>query len=29
MRSIAMLGSEEPKDRWLLPMARVEKLGAA
>jgi glutaryl-CoA dehydrogenase len=28
MRSIAMLGSEEQKERWLPPMARVEKIGA-
>ena len=28
MRSIAMLGSEEQKQRWLPAMARVEKLGA-
>lgn len=28
MRSIAMLGSEEQKERWLPAMARVEKLGA-
>jgi glutaryl-CoA dehydrogenase len=28
MRSIAMLGSEEQKQRWLPPMARAEKLGA-
>jgi glutaryl-CoA dehydrogenase len=28
MRSIAMLGSEEQKQRWLAPMARVEKIGA-
>jgi glutaryl-CoA dehydrogenase len=28
MRSIAMLGSEEQKQRWLGPMARVEKIGA-
>jgi glutaryl-CoA dehydrogenase len=28
MRSIAMLGSEEQKRRWLPPMARVEKIGA-
>jgi glutaryl-CoA dehydrogenase len=28
MRSIAMLGSEEQKQRWLRPMARLEKLGA-
>jgi len=28
MRSIAMLGSEEQKRRWLPPMARMEKLGA-
>jgi glutaryl-CoA dehydrogenase len=28
MRSIAMLGSEEQKQRWLPPMARLEKLGA-
>jgi glutaryl-CoA dehydrogenase len=28
MRSIAILGSEEQKERWLPPMARVEKLGA-
>jgi glutaryl-CoA dehydrogenase len=28
MRSIAMLGSEEQKQRWLPPMARVEKIGA-
>ena len=28
MRSIAMLGSEDQKRRWLPPMARVEKIGA-
>ena len=28
MRSIAMLGSEEQKQRWLPPMARLEALGA-
>ena len=28
MRSIAMLGSEEQKQRWLPPMARLEKIGA-
>jgi glutaryl-CoA dehydrogenase len=28
MRSIAMYGSEEQKQRWLPPMARVEKIGA-
>ncbi|MFD1532684.1 acyl-CoA dehydrogenase family protein [Pseudonocardia aurantiaca] len=28
MRSIAMLGSEEQKQRWLASMARVDKLGA-
>ena len=28
MRSIAMLGSEEQKRRWLPPMARMEALGA-
>src|SRR5262249_36997464 len=28
MQSIAMLGSEEQKQRWLPPMARLEKLGA-
>jgi glutaryl-CoA dehydrogenase len=28
MKSIAMLGSEEQKQRWLPPMARLEKLGA-
>jgi glutaryl-CoA dehydrogenase len=28
MRSIAMLGSEEQKQRWLPPMARAEKFGA-
>jgi glutaryl-CoA dehydrogenase len=28
MRSIAMLGSEEQKQRWLPTMARVEKIGA-
>ena len=28
MRSIAMLGSEEQKQRWLPPMSRLEKLGA-
>lgn len=28
MRSIAMLGSEEQKERWLPAMARVDKLGA-
>jgi glutaryl-CoA dehydrogenase len=28
MKSIAMLGSEEQKRRWLPPMARLEQLGA-
>ena len=28
MRSIAMLGTEEQKQRWLPPMARLEKIGA-
>jgi glutaryl-CoA dehydrogenase len=28
MKSIAMLGSEEQKQRWLPPMARLDKLGA-
>ena len=28
MSSIAMLGSEEQKQRWLPPMARLEKIGA-
>jgi glutaryl-CoA dehydrogenase len=28
MKSIAMLGSEEQKQRWLPPMAALEKLGA-
>ena len=28
MRSIAMLGSEEQKQRWLPPMARLDKIGA-
>ena len=28
MRSIAMLGSEEQKERWLPAMARLEKIGA-
>jgi glutaryl-CoA dehydrogenase len=28
MRSISMLGSEEQKQRWLPPMARLEALGA-
>jgi glutaryl-CoA dehydrogenase len=28
MRSIALLGSEEQKQRWLPPMARLEKIGA-
>ncbi|HYL44935.1 MAG TPA: acyl-CoA dehydrogenase family protein [Ktedonobacteraceae bacterium] len=28
MSSIAMLGSEEQKQRWLSPMARMEKIGA-
>src|SRR5262249_59287062 len=28
MQSIAMLGSEEQKQRWLPGMARLEKLGA-
>jgi glutaryl-CoA dehydrogenase len=28
MKSIAMLGSEEQRQRWLAPMAQVEKLGA-
>src|SRR3712207_3961212 len=27
MTSIAMLGSEEQKERWLPPMARMEKIG--
>ena len=27
MRSIALLGSEEQKQRWLAPMARLEKIG--
>jgi glutaryl-CoA dehydrogenase len=29
MKSIAMLGSEEQKQRWLPGMARLEKLGAS
>jgi glutaryl-CoA dehydrogenase len=28
MKSIAMLGSEEHKQQWLAPMARLEKIGA-
>jgi glutaryl-CoA dehydrogenase len=28
MKSIDMLGSEEQKERWLAPMARLEKIGA-
>ena len=28
MKSIVMLGSEEQKQRWLPPMARLEKIGA-
>ena len=28
MRSIAMLGSEEQKQRWLPGLARVEEIGA-
>jgi glutaryl-CoA dehydrogenase len=28
MKSIAMLGSEEHKQRWLAPTARLEKIGA-
>jgi glutaryl-CoA dehydrogenase len=28
MTSIAMLGSEEQKEKWLPPMARMEKIGA-
>ena len=28
MNSIAMLGNEEQKERWLPPMARMEKIGA-
>lgn len=28
MKSIAMLGSDEQKQRWLPPMARLEKIGA-
>ena len=28
MQSIAMLGSQEQKNRWLPPMARLEKIGA-
>jgi glutaryl-CoA dehydrogenase len=28
MSSIAMLGSEEQKEKWLPPMARIEKIGA-
>ena len=28
MKSIAMLGSTEQKERWLPPMARLEKIGA-
>ena len=28
MKTIAMLGSEEQKQRWLGPMARLEKIGA-
>ncbi|MET0739940.1 MAG: acyl-CoA dehydrogenase family protein [Candidatus Nanopelagicales bacterium] len=28
MKSVSMLGSEEQKQRWLPPMARLEKIGA-
>ena len=28
MKAIAMLGSEEQKERWLAPMSRLEKVGA-
>jgi glutaryl-CoA dehydrogenase len=28
MKTIAMLGSEEQKQRWLAPMARLERIGA-
>ena len=28
MKAIAMLGSEEQKQRWLAPMARLEQIGA-
>jgi glutaryl-CoA dehydrogenase len=28
MKAIAMLGSEEHKERWLAPMSRLEKIGA-
>jgi glutaryl-CoA dehydrogenase len=28
MKAIAMLGSEEQKERWLAPMARLEQIGA-
>jgi glutaryl-CoA dehydrogenase len=28
MKAIAMLGSEEQKERWLAPMARLERIGA-
>jgi glutaryl-CoA dehydrogenase len=28
MKAIAMLGSEEQKERWLAPMSRLEKIGA-
>jgi glutaryl-CoA dehydrogenase len=28
MKAIAMLGSEEQKERWLPPMARLERIGA-
>jgi glutaryl-CoA dehydrogenase len=28
MKTIAMLGSEEQKERWLEPMARLERIGA-
>jgi len=28
MRSIYLLGSEEQRQRWLPPMARLEKIGA-
>src|SRR6516225_7229295 len=28
MQSIYLLGSEEQKQRWLRPMARLEKIGA-
>src|SRR5260370_35739570 len=28
MHSISLLGSEEQKQRWLPPMARMEKIGA-